>query len=188
MEYESSYYVNSEKQMVKTDTRQARRSVAAYLKELIKDGGAESIAPLKFSGDAKIISISIGKNVPLSMRIMNALEQADESNSINSDSFDVETEKGRDRSVLDIWRHLRYYDKTLSIFEVMREIYGLIFSDYVTISESRNCLLPESKIVGHFCDTVARQVFNTREVKPDYYMYVGRLTEFGIYVNEWRLL
>lgn len=188
MEYEVSHYVNSKGHIAKMNTRHARMSVAAYLKELIKADGVESIAPLMFSGDAEIISMSLGKNVPLSMRIMNALEQADESDSINSDSYDVETEGGRDRSVLDVWRHLRYYDKTLSIFEVMREIHGLIFSDYETISESRNCLLPESKIVGHFCDTVARQVFNTRDVKQDYYMYVGRETEFGIYINEWNLV
>lgn len=181
-------YTDNTGKEVFLDKGRARKNVAEYLKELIKYDGIEAIAPLMFSDDNKYIPEVLGKNKPLGERIMYVLYYTTMHDSINCETDDTETESYRDRSALDIWRHLRYYDKTLSIFTVMREIHSLVFKNYDIVGEKENCILPDSQIVGHYCGTIRRQVFTTREIKNGYKMYVGNTTEFGIYLCEWGLL
>lgn len=92
----------------------------------------------------------------------------------NNSSFVVgqlgpaETGKGRYRSVLDIWRHLKYY-RDVSIFEVMNALYNM-----------------STSIRGWRCSTIRRRVFWIEEYgNAKGFNHYEEIDELGLTLYEW---
>jgi hypothetical protein len=74
----------------------------------------------------------------------------------------------RNRSVVDIWRHIKYYNDTIDLFSVMRTIVNI-------------------RCARAYCDQVRKRVFFYRQ--PDQSFYVmddDLLDEFGLCIDDWK--
>ena len=87
-----------------------------------------------------------------------------------SDDLGEECYNGRDRSVLDIWRHVKFFSPDTTIFEVMNSIHKL--------SKTK-------RLVGQHCNDTGRQMFNLKTNQPRYSLFVEDETEFGFDFYEW---
>lgn len=79
----------------------------------------------------------------------------------------IETSPGRLRSSLDLWRHYRSLDPTITIFQVMNALHDL---------------WKEQSVYTHFCSTVNRRVFK-RSSSSSSGEYVD---EYGLTLPEWK--
>jgi hypothetical protein len=100
------------------------------------------------------------------------LKASDKFWSTNSDQIQ-ETSPGRNRSLIDIWRHLIYFEKykDISPIEVMHALYNL--------SHDHTSLM---------CPTVRRRVFRLRPIGAGNYfslMFQNR-DEFGLLREDWK--
>lgn len=136
-----------------------RRKVANYLK-------GRDITPLRFEGYES--PANEAKDSPLKKIIERCIDLTTDYRSIDQYD-DVETREDADRSVLDIWRHIRYYYPNISLLSVMRNMHKV------------------TGLVGHYCPTIKRQVFNTKKNRPEYYFF-DDMNEFGIPFEDWKRL
>jgi hypothetical protein len=88
-------------------------------------------------------------NTNITNLVLSVLICTDSYWSINKDNI-FETDEGRARSVLDIWRHVKHYRPKTSIFTVM----------HVLANNS-------GQLVGQYCFEVERRVFHHLEVRPN---------------------
>lgn len=134
-----------------------RRKVAKYLRNI-------DISPLMFEGyTSNKGEFDISKYSIQSM-IERALDLSYRYNSINIRTGLVETYGGRYRSIIDIWRHIRYYYPRISIFEVMRNVKMV------------------DGLIGHYCPNIRRYVMQTIENKPFTRLNDSR-SEFGFFFH-----
>lgn len=135
-----------------------RRKVANYLRGC-------NVSPLKFNGyDSPKDEFDPSKFSVVDV-IIRVLELTRDHTSLIAENGAFQCRADASRSVLDIWRHIRYYYPTISLFEVMRNMHKV------------------KGLGGLFCTTVMRQVFNFYEG-----FYTDAKTEFDIMFDEWRLL
>jgi hypothetical protein len=92
-------------------------------------------------------------------------------------SFDehgeLDTEGNRSRSSIDIWRHVKSYRPDVTIFEVMRSMYALSYSE-------------DRPLVGHWCSTVNRRVFRAKEDFPNWNLLVAdQSDEYNLILDDW---
>ena len=81
----------------------------------------------------------------------------------------IETLPDRSRSVLDIWRHVKYYSPDTDIFDVMHTLYSL-----------------KKVLVGHYCCNVRRRVFQHKSVGPGgWKLITSDRDEFGLFFDDW---
>ncbi|HBY20782.1 MAG TPA: hypothetical protein DEG71_07210 [Clostridiales bacterium] len=85
---------------------------------------------------------------------------------------ELETNSGKWRSVLDIWRHVIYYKPDINIFEVMRELFS-IGNEY---------------LVGHYCENIKRRVFKLDKNTTGCALFTGKVDEFGLYFSDWETI
>jgi hypothetical protein len=95
-------------------------------------------------------------------------------NSFSSSSWNLnkkvgETSSNRWRSSLDIWRHIKYYNDSYDIFDVMK-----------ALSNPNNFPF----LSGHFCPDVKRRVFKNR-MRTGHDMYPGNNDEYGVSLIYW---
>lgn len=100
----------------------ARKIVNERLDIIFPDG----VRSLYFSDYDSILTISKNPFEKLSLgdSIIKCLELMKDF--CSSTKNYLETGDDCNRSVIDIWRHLRYYNTKLTIFDVMRELYILV--------------------------------------------------------------
>lgn len=78
----------------------------------------------------------------------------------------------RRRSALDLWRHIRYYDQSIDLFQIMRELYKI-------------------KLNKSYCSVVRKRVFFTFQY-TSILETAGSVScsnvrdEFGLYLDDWR--
>lgn len=115
--------------------------------------------------------------------ILRVLELTKKYHSFNPSIGAIETDIGKYRSAIDIWRHIIYFFPDISIYDVMMGI--------------RN-LWDQKKINGHYCTTINRRVFwplhdweskyfSDLMSRTNMYSYSGRRwDEFELEWDEWR--
>lgn len=84
----------------------------------------------------------------------------------------LETDPGRSRSALDLWRHIKTYRPKTSIYEVMEALYKL-----------------RKTVWGHYCSTVTRSVFwipNSIQLEFAHVTHNFNTREFEFRFNEWK--
>jgi hypothetical protein len=82
-----------------------------------------------------------------------------------------ECREGANRSVIDVWRHLKYFNPDLTIFEVMNTVYKLIYYDNL--------------INTFICGDIYRRVLIAGENEfyaHDYDIY----DVFHLFLDEWK--
>ena len=80
----------------------------------------------------------------------------------------TETNLGKWRSSLDIWRHVIYYKPEVTIFEVMEALYNR-----------------KKYYVSHYCPDIQRRVFKLEKNYKDGYLQEIDRDEYGLYFYEW---
>ena len=125
----------------------------------------DDISPLKF-GTHAVFNLDEHPIEDLIVYVLNFMHRY---NSISSSTGEIETYRNHDRSIIDIWRHLKFYLPELSIFDVMKNIHKV------------------KGLVGHYCPTVGRQVFNLKSIRKMYDFYNGS-NEFDVPFSEWKEL
>lgn len=142
-----------------------RQKVRRYLEGL-------SLNNLIFSPDLtneEIASVSEKNRKEAIIACMNLCETH---SSINSTTGLRETSKGKRRSVLDIWRHLKLYRPRVTIFGVMQSLYILD--------------VEEERVVSCFCNQVRRRVFILKESFPDKESFHrSSQDEFNLDIFDW---
>lgn len=83
----------------------------------------------------------------------------------------VETFPGKNRSVLDIWRHIIYYYPDTTIFQVMDSLYRLVYA---------------GKITTLFCSTIHRRVFYRSPSGRHGYPSLASPDEFRLIFEDWK--
>jgi len=107
--------------------------------------------------------------------VLEVLRLARDYDSLNIDTNLIETCCGRRRSVLDIWRHCKFYNEEVIIYDVMRSIYNL-------------CYTNKKSINGLYCDEIHRRTFRYVDYRYDF-GYTGTISaidEFGLLFEEWK--
>ena len=100
------------------------------------------------------------------------LEMAREYGSYNPTTKSLETGCGRNRSSLDIWRHVKSLYPDMDVFLIMEAIHALSMDD-------------REEIYGQYCNYVKRSVFSLDG--PREYIY-WKCNEYKISFNTWRKL
>lgn len=113
------------------------------------------------------------KELTLDELVYECLSLTDCYGSQNPETLSYETQSGKWRSVLDIWRHVRYYQPDVTIFDVMRSLW-----------EQR------VKLVGQICNDIHRRVFKLHEHSEwaELVWYENEpedYDEFELNFNEW---
>jgi len=103
--------------------------------------------------------------------ITEILDLSDEFPSYNVDN-EIETDCGRWRSVLDIWRHVIYYKPDINIFEVMRELFSI----------------GDEYLVGHYCRDILKRVFKLRKNTNHCSLFIQDRDEFGLCFSAWETI
>lgn len=90
--------------------------------------------------------------------------------SANKETLQIETTKGRNRSVIDIWRHAISQYPDVNIFSIMEAIYSLC---------------ADEKVFGQYCVVVRRSVFRNH-----YLLGTSNFTarEYKIKFHSWKKL
>ena len=86
------------------------------------------------------------------------------------DTPSLETTKYRNRSVLDIWRHIKSLRSSYSIIDVMHELRGLTVAN---------------KLSSLVCHNIGRRVFLFNIVQNSYDTDDIERDEFGLKLSEW---
>jgi hypothetical protein len=110
-----------------------------------------------------------------STRLLKPLEECllKDSTTLIYNSYTKETSAGRNRSSLDLWRHLKFYLPEITIYDVMHSLYNL---------------MQDKPIHSQYCYTVQRRVFNCREsgyTAPINYGIQSK-DEYGLLFSEWK--
>lgn len=109
--------------------------------------------PLYFGGLYSLSNLiettEINDKLSLDDLVIKVLKYAKLYNSFIIDKKDVDTGPGRNRSSLDIWRHVKYFRPDTTIFDVMHSLYNIV--DY-----KENGLY---KIASLYCNNIRRRVF-----------------------------
>lgn len=92
--------------------------------------------------------------------------------SYNPTTDKYETSPGRNRSSLDIWRHIKSIYPDMDVFLIMEAIHALY-------------IVPSENIYGQYCGVVHRSVFNLSDSR---YYVSWRCGEYKISFNTWRKL
>ncbi len=118
-----------------------RKKVENYLK-------VHSTEPLLFEGYTSNKEEFDPEKYSVEDMVERTLELCKEHYSINSETKDWETSPNKSRSSLDIWRHIKYYYSTITIFDVIHALYNM----------GRN-EMGDQNIGGLFCPDIQRRVF-----------------------------
>lgn len=126
----------------------------------LKDIFCGEIDTLYFSNydGENIFERSPFKDLSLIDSIIECLRLNEDNCSANSRTKSVETGEDCNRSVIDIWRHLKYYNSELTIFEVMSCLYNYIMNETEY----------DYKISTFICSDIRRRVF----ILKDHRFYV----------------
>ena len=121
--------------------------------------------PLIFSTEVELTQDLNSENL-----ILECLKLTYNHGSLNNKNV-RETSSARYRSSLDIWRHVKYYQPEITIFEVMRTLY-----------KNREVL------IGQYCNFVHRRVFMYKINNNWYSMLSDKYEqdEYGLTFYKWR--
>jgi hypothetical protein len=114
----------------------------------------------------QIIKIKYNKNLKHLIHMI--LELSDVYDSYNTDG-DYETDRGRMRSSIDIWRHIKQVFPKINIFTVMETLYAM-----------------RNDLYYGYCSTVERTVFESGCTHLDYDDFFTR--EYSIRFSDWACL
>lgn len=106
--------------------------------------------------------------VNLDLMVYDCLDLAYDHYSINIRKI-TETHPDKWRSVLDIWRHVIFFNPKIDIFSVMRSLYR-----------------QQSKLVGHYCGNIHRRVFKLEKNASDCLLFTQDRDEFGLHFDDWK--
>lgn len=147
--------------------------------EFVKDYNTEDLCFYSYSFKTHTYEVQEFKDLKITVSntlakiIVNTLEHTSKYESGTKDSKLMETNAGRYRSALDIWRHIKKYNPKLTLNEVMK------------------CIADNWEDMGlysHFCCTVDRRVF--RVADNDNWMVEildeDETDEFGLEFSDWR--
>lgn len=84
----------------------------------------------------------------------------------------TQTDPSRNRSVLDIWRHIKFFNPSADIFSVMRALYSVTNG-------------------GWYCCNVHKRVFASRDIienVPDHYHNISVRDEFDFITGDWETI
>jgi hypothetical protein len=148
-----------------------REMVEYYL----KSGNVMSLAPLYFEGYTSTKEEFDPEKYSVEDMIERTLELCKENWSVNSEDKDLETGPNRSRSSLDIWRHIKYYYPTITIFDVMHSLY--------IMGRERE------EVGGLFCEDVNRRVFRLlrlelEDIYGTSFSWCG--DEYGLDFDDWK--
>jgi len=106
-------------------------------------------------------------NLTLNELVLFVLENTSKYYSKNK--YMTETGRGRLRSSLDIWRHVKYFRPNISIFDVMNSLYEI-----------------KHELISHYCVTVNRRVFGLRKFYSRVYSLLeNEKDEYGMVFIDW---
>ena len=91
--------------------------------------------------------------------------------SFNPETGKIETDIEKNRSVIDIWRHIKAVYPGISIFAVMKVLHSL-------------CI--DGEVFGQYCHRIKRAVFRSFDLKTTDMRFVCQ--EYKISFNTWRNL
>jgi len=112
--------------------------------------------------------INITHDTSLEELIKKVLKCTEKHSSINRKG-NFETCARSWRSSLDIYRHCLYYNKNITIFQVMASIYRI-----------------RTELIGQFCNDIQRRVFCLRKYHPGCFLLnVSHPDEYGLIFSEW---
>jgi hypothetical protein len=150
-----------------------RNQVEYYL----KNGYVMSLAPLFFEGYLSNVEEFDPNKYSVEDMIERTLELCKDHYSTNSETKDWETGPNRSRSSLDIWRHIKYYYPTITIFDVMHALYNMGKND-----------MEDQNLGGLFCPDIRRRVFRLLRLEShgEYDRGFGWPSdEYGLKFNDW---
>ena len=115
-------------------------------------------SPLIFStGNCEEIEIE-KEDISLSELVEKVLDLTGQFYSLNSETKELETPPARNRSSFDIWRHVKYFNSDITIYQVMHVLADLI------INKIRN------ETISFFCPDIKRRIFIFKKYdKHNYY-------------------
>lgn len=150
-----------------------RNKVLNYL----NSENVESIEPLVFDGYESIGEEFTPREfytVDDMVRLILTLMEDYTSVSFNDREF--QTRQKRWRSCLDIWRHIKYYNSNIEIFDIMHSLYNI-----------------KKECGGQYCTEIERRTFRIKGIEygsyswnnnqTDYISYDG--DEFGLLWEDW---
>src|SRR3972149_8159500 len=110
----------------------------------------KNINPLQFkywnlNNQLTEVVIENHEKLSLDRLVLKCLDLTNLYHSYSEDNV-IETNMGKYRSVLDIWRHVKYFRPEVTIFEVMNSLY-------------RN----REKLAGQYCINIRRRVFKLKK-------------------------
>ena len=112
------------------------------------------------------------KNMELGELVYDVLDKTQHYHSSKVGDSLYETDPGRVRSSLDIWRHVKYLKPEITIYQVMNTLFANR-KDYV----------------GQFCGGVKRRVFICKENKPGWRLLgTDRYDEYDLVFKEWETI
>lgn len=111
----------------------------------------------------RVVNPKISDELSLRDVVYKILQLSRKYGSYNPHTKKVETDKGRNRSSLDIWRHVIYYRKRTSIYSVMKALYQL-----------------RNDLEWLYCHDVERMVFCVDESELD------TNDEYGLQFKDWK--
>lgn len=164
-----------------------REKVEAFIKS-VEEAGYD-VGPLYFNEyvrkDELLFDESSIDDNAINKMIYRTLQLAKEFSSYTKNGSDFEAGKDRWRSCLDIWRHIIYYYPSISIFDVMHNLYKMYNTGPLGVK-------------GQFCNDIKRRTFKyggqeTIGIPLTSYMsaefmnrHNGRITdEFDLVWDEW---
>jgi hypothetical protein len=146
-----------------------RKKVASVLKSIDKKTlndllfTNEEGEPIKLGIKRKVVSGNISDDRLFLMILYNK----DKYYSINRDTREIETSPNKHRSVLDIWRHFKFYKENATLLDVM----ALTFKS-------------RTKIRYQICSKLGKRVFDMDRANP-YHHDADNRDEFGLIFSEW---
>jgi hypothetical protein len=152
--------------------QQARNTVNSKLLSLFPNG-VTTLYFANYEGIDAFRNKNPFEGLGLDTSIMRCLQYNKEYESFFSGKNNewCETPSGANRSVIDIWRHIKHYNPDLTIFEVMDCLYDLVYED-----NDINCFI---------CGDIGRRVFIIDE--DVFYLNDGDMYDvFHITFDEWK--
>jgi len=144
----------------------ANERLLEYIKE---HDGKDDWEPLHFN--TKELTKKVAKGFTLNDLIVKCLFMSYWNASLTSDG-EWYCREGKDRSVIDIWRHVKFFHPKTSLAQVMRGLYEIYDDNKRTI-------------VGHVCKEIGHRVFNLRCHKSDYEFFGDANDEFELTFPQW---
>ena len=151
------------------------------LQKIATYNSQQKLSPLYFSKRAsphvaidipeRLIRLNPGGAVNKSLLVMGILTMSAEFCSTRAENHLIETFPGKNRSVIDIWRHAIYVFPEIDITELMEEIHYLCDS---------------GQVFGQYCSVVRRAVFRNFNLSYTDMHFMSR--EYKISFNSWKNL